>query len=270
MKITVESTAVIVEIDEGLRARRWVGVTESGIPVVALIAAVSPQTDDPAAVERFTADLQEVPVQLEEDKHADNPAPVLGACCMCETLGEPVRNMIMLDKRAQVSGHGWGCVVCGLPSDGANAVLCDPCFDRFRQDPSVLTIACRGYPATDGRVAIAELEPFQHNEWLHREEQRLVETPCEDDDAEPPGGWKATLFSGLGDNRPIVGALRTTQRLHWTKEAARAEAAQWLAEMRLDPITTWDEVDDRWTIGRNQTHYVIVRRILLPEGPAPR
>ena len=267
MKITIESTPLVLEIDDGVRARRWEGTTESGIPVVALVAAVSPQSQDEESLARFAAELEEVTVAEVEPE--EDETPDFGACCVCETT-EGIRNMIMLDKRAQVSGHGWGCVVCGLPSDGANAVLCDPCFDRFRQDPSVLTIACRGYPATDGRVAIAELEPFQHNEWLHREEQRLVETPCEDDDAEPPGGWKATLFSGLGDNRPIVGALRTTQRLHWTKEAARAEAAQWLAEMRLVPITTWDEVDDRWTIGRNQTHYVIVRRILLPEGPAPR
>ena len=108
------------------------------------------------------------------NSHFARPLLGLGACCVCETT-EGVRNMIMLDKRAQVSGHGWGCFVCGLATDGANAVLCDPCLERFREDQSVLTMACRGYPASDGRVAIAELEPFTHNEWLHREPQRLVE-----------------------------------------------------------------------------------------------
>ena len=172
VKITLESTPVIVEIDAGVRARRWEGMTESGIPVVALVAAVSPQTHDEVTLARFAAELEEVPVaEVEPEEHE---TPDFGACCVCETT-EGVRNMILLDKRAQVSGHGWGCFVCGLATDGANAVLCDPCLERFREDQSVLTMACRGYPASDGRVAIAELEPFTHNEWLHREPQRLVE-----------------------------------------------------------------------------------------------
>jgi hypothetical protein len=39
--------------------------------------------------------------------------------------------------------------------------------------------------------------------------------------------------------------------------------------MKTEPITTWDTIDDKWEIGRNQTHYVIVRRILLPLGARP-
>ena len=96
----------------------------------------------------------------------------------------------------------------------------------------------------------------------------VLAPPSEAGDAEAPGGWKASLFSGRGDDRPVVGAVRTTQRSHWTKEAARAEA-QWRAEMKTEPITTWDTIDDKWEIGRNQTHYVIVRRILLPLGARP-
>jgi poly(3-hydroxyalkanoate) synthetase len=97
----------------------------------------------------------------------------------------------------------------------------------------------------------------------------VLAPPSEAGDAEAPGGWKASLFSGRGDDRPVVGAVRTTQRSHWTKEAARAEAQQWLAEMKTEPITTWDTIDDKWEIGRNQTHYVIVRRILVPLGARP-
>ena len=270
MKITVESTKVIVAIDEGVRARRWEGMTEDGIPIIALIAAVSPQTHDQATAARFAAELEADLVRFAAEPPCEQDAPDFGACCVCETT-EGVRNMIMLDKRCVVAGHGWACFVCGLPPDGASAVLCDPCLECWQADPEVLTMACRGYPASDGRVAIAELEPFTHNEWLHRdEEQPLVETPSEPDDAEPLGGWKATLFSGRRDDRPVFGAVRTTQQLHWTKEGARAEAEGWIANMRLAPITNWEDVDDRWTIGRNSTHYVIVRRILLPDGPAPR
>jgi hypothetical protein len=100
---------------------------------------------------------------------ADDPgdagdAPDLGPCCLCGRA-DGVRNMIMLDRRCAVPGHGWGCVVCGLPNDGASAVVCDPCLDRWRADNSILMTACRGYPATDGRIAIAELPEgvFDHD-----------------------------------------------------------------------------------------------------------
>jgi hypothetical protein len=105
-----------------------------------------------------------------EDYGVDEPSdtPNLGPCCMCEaTTG--VRNLIMLDRRCVIAGHGWGCLVCGLPSDGASAVLCDDCLTLYRADNAWLTIACRGYPGEDGRVAIAELppEPFEHDMAKH-------------------------------------------------------------------------------------------------------
>jgi hypothetical protein len=71
--------------------------------------------------------------------------PDLGPCCMC---GAPrPYAIVMLKRRAAVRGHGWGCVVCGLPADGAVAVLCDPCFERYHRDPAALTLACAGYPS---------------------------------------------------------------------------------------------------------------------------
>ena len=90
--------------------------------------------------------------------------PKLGPCCRCETT-EGVHAIVMLARRCAVPGHGWGCVVCGLPSDGASAVLCDPCVVRWQAAPALLTIACRGYPGTDGRSPIAELPPgeFKHD-----------------------------------------------------------------------------------------------------------
>jgi hypothetical protein len=89
---------------------------------------------------------------------------------MCEAT-EGVNTIVMLERRAAIAGHGWGCVVCDLPMDGAYAVLCDPCVERYRADRSLLTIVCRGYPATDGRIPIADLPPgeFDHREELHRD-----------------------------------------------------------------------------------------------------
>jgi hypothetical protein len=65
MKITIESTPVIVEIDDGVDARRWEGMTEGGIPVMALVARVSPQTHDPAVEAQFTAELRAAPPPTE-------------------------------------------------------------------------------------------------------------------------------------------------------------------------------------------------------------
>lgn len=103
-----------------------------------------------------------------------NDLPNLGPCCNCGDT-EGVRNMVMLDRRCAVPGHGWGCVVCGLPADGASAVLCDACFDAYTDNPDVLAMACRGFPAIDGRIPIAELPEgwFGHDRAFHPELEGL-------------------------------------------------------------------------------------------------
>lgn len=91
----------------------------------------------------------------------------LGPCCIC---GEQNRSggLVMLSVKNQVPGHGWGCVVCGLPSDGASAVLCDNCVDGWQAGELKLRWACRGYPKTDGRVPIEELTvPHEHDMAAH-------------------------------------------------------------------------------------------------------
>ena len=61
-------------------------------------------------------------------------------------------------------GHGWGCVVCRLPMDGASAVLCGDCLDDYAAGRAKLRLACSGYPATDGRVPVKSLiEPHAHD-----------------------------------------------------------------------------------------------------------
>jgi hypothetical protein len=96
----------------------------------------------------------------------------LGPCCMCEAT-EGVRNILMLSRRGVVKGHGWGCVECDLPTDGAIVVLCDACLAIYQADESALRFACRGYPASEGRVPIADLPPgvFDHDESKHKEER---------------------------------------------------------------------------------------------------
>jgi hypothetical protein len=75
--------------------------------------------------------------------------------------------------------------------------------------------------------------------------------------------WAALVFaSGVAD---VIGAVRGSQRLHWTQRAAREEAEKWAAEMNLGPLV-WESPDDEVTLGRAQGHVVVVRGVLLPLG----
>jgi hypothetical protein len=87
----------------------------------------------------------------------------LGTCCGCETpIG--VRTIVTLSFRNKVPGHGWGCVICHLPTDGASAVLCEACTVRLQEGEDVIRFACRGWPAVDGRAPIGKFtEPFEHD-----------------------------------------------------------------------------------------------------------
>jgi hypothetical protein len=101
---------------------------------------------------------------MQRMSHDDMPS--LGTCCGCET-SESVHTIVMLPYRCKMPGHGWGCVVCHLPSDGASAVLCIGCTTLAEQRgiDAVLRFACRGYPGTDGRAPIEKFqEPFTHDE----------------------------------------------------------------------------------------------------------
>lgn len=103
------------------------------------------------------------------DDEPDGDCPDLGVCCLCEA--RQASTLIMLERRCAVPGHGWACFACGLPPDGASAVLCRVCTEIYETDPERLQLACRGYPASDGRIPIAELPPerFDHDEAKHRE-----------------------------------------------------------------------------------------------------
>jgi hypothetical protein len=63
MKVTLESTQTLLELEVGaaarVPARLWEGHTEDGTPVIAFITRISPQTHDPASLEQFNRELVE-------------------------------------------------------------------------------------------------------------------------------------------------------------------------------------------------------------------
>ena len=96
----------------------------------------------------------------------------LGTCCICGAgSGSPA--IVMLNQRSPISGRGWGCILCGLPANGAIAVVCGDCCQR--RDSGQLAVAkdlrwaCRGYPATDGRVPVEELTGTHEHDLVRHE-----------------------------------------------------------------------------------------------------
>lgn len=94
----------------------------------------------------------------------------LGTCCACGCT-ESVRNVLMLEKKAPVPGTGWGCIVCGIPADGAVAVLCDTCMASGLE----IKKAIHGYPTEKKRCNLRTLtEEFSHDSERHKNlEKRL-------------------------------------------------------------------------------------------------
>jgi hypothetical protein len=106
----------------------------------------------------------------ERKERNDDDDMDLGKCCNC-SKDEDVRNILMLDLRAPIAGMGWGCFQCGLPLDGAVAVLCDDCMKQL--DGGYPLFVCAGYPKENERVSIQSLssEKFSHDMSKHPEEQ---------------------------------------------------------------------------------------------------
>lgn len=75
----------------------------------------------------------------------------LGECCICQGA-VAVRNIILLPSKCPTPGQGWDCEVCGLPPDGALAVLCECCYPQYLAGCTGLRYVCTGQPALDGRT----------------------------------------------------------------------------------------------------------------------
>jgi hypothetical protein len=69
-----------------------------------------------------------------------------------------------------------------LSNDGALAVICNECLPKWEADETILRVACRGYPAEDGRVSIAELPEgkFEHDMTKHPEMRQCRACGCTD------------------------------------------------------------------------------------------
>ena len=110
----------------------------------------------------------------------------VGPCCICSATGPTVRTFIALAKLCPIPGRGWGCVVCSLPSDGAQAVVCDACIESVNSLGGnlmeSLVYACRGFPGVDGRVPVGELTGEHHHDMRFHPE------------AEPPANSNGATF----------------------------------------------------------------------------
>lgn len=78
----------------------------------------------------------------------------------------------MLEVKAPKPGYGcWGCFQCGLPLEGAIAVLCDNCLEEHTQNGRPISLACVGPPSENQRVPLVSLtEPFVHDMSHHADE----------------------------------------------------------------------------------------------------
>jgi hypothetical protein len=101
------------------------------------------------------------------EPHERRKVTDLGTCCVC-CGSDHVVHVIMINRRGPQPGKGWGCVVCGLPLDGAIVVMCNACIARDA-DP---VFVCDGFPSEGKRVPIHTLspEPFDHDPASHRDD----------------------------------------------------------------------------------------------------
>lgn len=108
---------------------------------------------------------------------ADDVARLLGRCCHCQAASATVT--VMLERRAPVPGTGWGCVVCGLPCDGAIAVLCAGCAGLVMVKGAYPELVCEGFAGENNRRLASSLrpEPFEHDEAKHLAEE-IDDPPC--------------------------------------------------------------------------------------------
>lgn len=92
----------------------------------------------------------------------------LGLCCACDSA-ENVRNIITLDRRLDddMCGDnlGWGCMICGLPFDGAVAALCDGCLESDREIRYIRLGGIMGGLRADSFPCV----PFRHDLSRHPE-----------------------------------------------------------------------------------------------------
>jgi len=101
---------------------------------------------------------------MNDDPIAIAAEPPEVPCCNCCKRGRHT-NIATLPRRALEPGKGWGCAICGLPPDGAVAILCDVCIEL----PGPPRYACAGFLVEEERIAYTDLPPgdFEHDLEVH-------------------------------------------------------------------------------------------------------
>ena len=94
-----------------------------------------------------------------------------GSCCVCGNL-QDVNNIFQLSyKVGSESESAWGCFGCGLPIEGAVAVVCDACIEKHGLDniDGHIKFLMDG---REGRIPVPPVEkrvPHEHDLSLHPE-----------------------------------------------------------------------------------------------------
>lgn len=95
----------------------------------------------------------------------------LGPCCVCGTTAG-VNVVLLLAQKSPTPGTGWGCLQCGLASDGAIAVACEPCRTQVEAGVAKVQYVCAAYPSQEGRVPIAQVTgTHEHDLSKHVDEE---------------------------------------------------------------------------------------------------
>lgn len=89
-----------------------------------------------------------------------------GTCCVCEGGLEDC-GLVQLGYKVE-SESGWGCLQCGLAMEGAMAIVCKGCYDKFGvQIEDQIKYVMDG---KTGRIPVPPVEnriPHKHDLSLH-------------------------------------------------------------------------------------------------------
>lgn len=92
-----------------------------------------------------------------------------GTCCVCEMGDMEDCGLVQLGYKME-SESGWGCLQCGLPMEGAIAVVCSDCYDKYGEKiEDQIKYLIDG---KKGRIPVPPVEnrvPHEHDLSLHPE-----------------------------------------------------------------------------------------------------
>jgi hypothetical protein len=164
-----------------------------------------------------------------------------GLCCACNK--EPATGILMLERQAPIPGTGWGCVVCGIPMNGAIAVLCDSCGVGNTK----VMFACFGNLTDKKRIDIRQLKGShrhdlsKHPEVIDREIHRCIGCGCTEKHACAGGcAWVGLNDeTGLGVCTNCPGSLKDFS-FRWYKGSPDVGDPECICSLCQKPITEDD------------------------------